>query len=105
MMGVYLFGMTLLGALGGFALKQVSSKESLLGKLTVFMCGCLLYGLGAILNVMALRTFPYTIVFPLTSLTYIWTFILSYFYLKEKINLYKWIGLSLIIAGAFVIAL
>jgi drug/metabolite transporter (DMT)-like permease len=104
MMGLYLFGMTLFGALGGLALKKVSSKDNLLGKLIVFMWGCLLYGLGAILNVLALRLFPYTIVFPLTALTYVWTFLISYFYLKEKINFYKLIGLLLIIAGAFVIA-
>lgn len=103
-MGLYLFGMTLFGALGGLVLKKVSSKETLTGKLTVFMLGCFLYGLGAILNVLALRHFPYTIVFPLTALTYIWTFLISYFYLKEKINAYKIAGLLFIIAGAFVIA-
>ncbi len=102
---VYLFGMTLFGALGGLVLKKVSTKEGLIGKLFVFSIGCGFYGLGAILNVLALRHYPYTIIFPLTSITYIWTFIFSYFYLKEKMNAYKLVGLFFIIAGAFVIGI
>lgn len=105
MLVLYLLGMTLFGALGGLALKKVSSQDSLPGKLSFFLCGGFLYGIGAIINVLALRHFPYTIVFPLTSFTYVWTFIFSYFLLKEKINGFKWAGLLFIIAGAFVIAL
>jgi drug/metabolite transporter (DMT)-like permease len=101
---VYLIGMTLFGALGGLVLKEVSLQKSSFSKLVYFGFGCFFYGLGAILNVIALRSYPYTVVFPLTSFTYIWTFLISYFYLKEKFNAYKFVGLFLIILGAFVIA-
>lgn len=104
MLALYLFGMTLFGALGGLALKKVSSQERPMGKLIVFLTGGFLYGIGAIINVLALRHYPYTIVFPLTSFTYVWTFLFSYFYLKENINGYKIMGLAFIITGAFVIA-
>jgi drug/metabolite transporter (DMT)-like permease len=98
-----IIGMTLFGSLGGLLFKQVSGADTLFKKLTYFLIGCLSYGAGAILNVIVLRYLPYTVVFPLTAVTYIWTFMFSFFLLKEQINLYKLIGLACILAGAFVI--
>jgi hypothetical protein len=40
----------------------------------------------AIINILVLKQLPYTIVFPLTSITYIWTLMISYFLLGEKIK-------------------
>lgn len=105
MIALYLLGMTFLGALGGLMLKKVSTVSGGSTKLVFFILGCAFYGLGAILNVLALKLAPYTVVFPLSSVTYIWTFVFSYFYLKESLNRYKLIGLSLILLGATVIVL
>lgn len=100
---VLIIGMTLFGSLGGLLFKQVSGVDTLLKKLIYFFIGCLAYGAGAVLNVIVLRFLPYTVVFPLTAVTYIWTFAFSFFLLKEQINVYKLIGLACILAGAFVI--
>lgn len=106
LLGLLMIIMTWLGALGGYFLKAASSHDikterpKLLFKLTL---GVGFYGLGAILNIVALQYLPYTTVFPLTAVTYIWTMILSYFILKERVGLRKIAGVLLILTGAVVL--
>ncbi|RFU66858.1 EamA family transporter [Bacillus sp. V59.32b] len=96
--------MTLFGALGGLFFKQFTNENNKNNKKLYFLfLGCLMYGIGAILNVVLLRFLPYTTVFPLTSITYIWTMVLSFLILDEKINRYKFLGLLFIIAGTFLL--
>ncbi|MFC0525290.1 EamA family transporter [Pontibacillus salicampi] len=94
---------TLLGSIGGFFFKRASANGLEISKyfMTQLFIGGAFYGTGAILNIITLRYLPYTVVFPLTSITYVWTFLLSYFFLKEVISLRKIIGVGLIIAGSF----
>ncbi|WP_443110757.1 EamA family transporter [Caloramator sp. mosi_1] len=40
-------------------------------------------------------------VLPLNSITYIWTLLLAYFLLGEKINKYKLMGIGCIVVGVF----
>lgn len=106
LLALLMITMTWLGALGGYFLKAASSHDikterpKLLLKLTI---GVGFYGLGAILNIVALQYLPYTTVFPLTAVTYIWTMILSYFILKERVGLRKIAGVLLILIGAVVL--
>lgn len=100
--------MTWFGAFGGFLLKKASSYDIKLEKyklLMWLMVGVFFYGAAAILNIVALHYLPYTIVFPLTAVTYIWTMILSYFLLKEHISKRKLTGVSLIVIGAIILVL
>lgn len=95
--------MTWCGAFGGYFLKLASDtdlKKELPVLVKWLIIGLLSYGSGAILNIIVLRYMPYTIVFPLTSITYIWTFVLSYFLLGEPITKRKLLGIGLIIIGA-----
>ncbi|WP_370456017.1 EamA family transporter [Planomicrobium sp. YIM 101495] len=101
-----LITMTWLGALGGFFLKKVSEFSFETERRAVIirlLLGVGLYGLGAILNIIALQYLPYTTVFPLTAITYIWTMLLSFWLLKERIGMRKIIGVLLILSGAFVL--
>ncbi|WP_260457558.1 EamA family transporter [Listeria booriae] len=100
---ISIIGMTFLGALGGLYLKKISLVGERKKKFIYFLIGGCFYGLGAILNIVALSLLPYTIVFPLSSITYIWTFLFSFLFLSERINRFKIIGLLLIITGAFCI--
>lgn len=45
-----------------------------------------LYFVSATLNIWILQYFEYSVVLPLTSLICVWTMILSYIILKEKIT-------------------
>nr|WP_221434301.1 EamA family transporter [Geomicrobium halophilum] len=90
------------GSLGGYFFKQASKNGLGLTYTFIgyFLLGGLLYGIGAILNIYTLQFLPYTVVFPLTSITYIWTFLIAYFFLNESITVQKVIGVLLIIAGS-----
>ena len=83
--------MTIFGALGGLFLKKATKYG--IGLQPVFLVnlliGGILYVLGAILNILLLKYIPYHVVYPLTSITYVWTLIFSYFLLSEKIGYKK----------------
>lgn len=71
-------------------------------KLILGMC---LYGLSAILFIIALKHGKLSILYPIIATSYIWVMMISHFILKEPINYFNWIGVFLIICGVFMIAL
>ncbi|WNS42741.1 EamA family transporter [Paenibacillus sp. MMS20-IR301] len=95
--------MTLMGAFGGYSFKKLSSYKIGVNKgfVVFLLVGGSLYFISAILNVILLGMLPYTKVYPLTSITYLWTLIISYYFLSERITLRKIFGILLIIIGAF----
>lgn len=100
--------MTLLGALGGFFFKKgadnLNGIVSLILNWRVYVGG-IFYVSAALLNIVALKFLPYSIVLPLTAMTYIWTMIISKVALGEKITRNKIIGTILIIIGSIFIAM
>lgn len=99
--------MTLIGAIASLYLKKASNSEGMLNiiKNINLYIGGILYLISAILNIYILKFLDYSIVLPLTSVTYIWTMILSHFKLNEKINKKKIIGVILIIIGAILVSI
>lgn len=99
--------MTILGSFGGYFFKRASnnrvSNKSILKCIDLYIGGSL-YFISAVINIYLLKFLPYTIVLPLTSITYIWTLIVSNKLLGEKIGNLKKIGISLIVIGVFFIA-
>ena len=104
---VFLVIMTFLGAVASLFLKKASSSKSILDliKNKNIYIGGFLYLSSAILNIYLLKFLDYSVVLPMTSITYIWTMVLSYFILKEKISKKKIIGVISIILGVVCIAL
>lgn len=102
---VLLIFMTMIGAIAALFLKRASSFSSLKGLLLNFnfYIGGFLYFLSALINIYVLKYLDYSIVLPLTSITYIWTMILSYLILKEKMTFRKIIGVFGIILGALLL--
>ena len=99
--------MTLLGSVASLFLKRASGTDgifAMLKNLNLYIGG-FLYIVSAILNIWILRYLDYSVVLPLTSLTYIWTMVLSYFILKEKITKKKIGGLVLILIGAVCVSI
>ena len=103
---ILLLIMTILGSIASLFLKKASGSSSvlLLLKNVNFYIGGFLYFISAIANIFILRYMEYSIVLPLTSITYIWTLLISYFFLKENITKKKMIGVSFIILGALCIS-
>ncbi|GAJ97383.1 EamA family transporter [Geomicrobium sp. JCM 19055] len=93
---------TLLGSVGAYYFKRATSEGIGLHRTFIqnLMIGGAAYGTGALLNIYVLQFLPYTVVFPLTSITYLWTFALAAILLRESITLRKLIGATLIIIGA-----
>ena len=100
--------MTFLGAYASVRLKKaVTNKynfKDVLFSLDLYLGG-FLYLIAALLNIYVLSLLDYTVVLPLTSITYVWTMILSYYIFKEKIGHYKKVGLILIMLGALLVVL
>ncbi len=98
--------MTYLGAQASVFFKKMAGCKSVLQMLLsrYLYFGCLLYFIAALLNIYVLRQMEYSKVLPLTSITYIWTMVLSYLVFKEKIGSRKVMGVSFIICGAVMIA-
>ena len=94
---------TLVGALGPIMLKKASAKKlfgiSSLIKNYHLSTGIILYGLGTILFIPALKGGDLSVLYPFVALIYIWVSLLSVKFLNEKMNKFKWIGIALIIVG------
>lgn len=97
--------MTLMGAVAAFFLKKASGFKNLteLIKNHNLYIGTGLYLLSAIINIIVLRYLNYSVVLPLTSITYVWTMVISYLFLKEKVGIKKLLGVSFIIIGCICI--
>lgn len=99
--------MTIMGAIAALFLKKASgfkSLKELLFNINLYIGG-MLYFLSALLNIYILKFLDYSIVLPLTSITYIWTMVLSYFIFNEKITVKKIVGLGCIFIGVILITI
>lgn len=101
--------MTLMGAFAGLCLKKASadlerSFFAILNNYNLYLGG-FLYVISAILNIILLSKMNYSVVLPLTAITYIWTLILSSVVLKEKVTSKKISGIVLIVVGAILLVL
>ena len=92
-----------IGSFGAILLKQGSKRISFGNK--KLLIGLAIYGSSALIYIFSLRYGPLSILYPVASTAYIWISILSVRFLKEKMNLWKWAGITLIIAGISLIGL
>jgi drug/metabolite transporter (DMT)-like permease len=97
----------MLGSYGSYCLKKAASQPILLKIIAspLLYIGGIFYLMSMLLNIYTLKYVPYNIVFPLTSITYIWSLILSKIYLNEKITIKKVIGIVLLCIGAIFIVI
>jgi len=66
--------------------------------------GMVLYGVSAILFVVALKHGELTVLYPLIATSYVWVALLSDRFLGETVSMGRWVGIGLIISGISVIA-
>ena len=67
--------------------------------------GGFFYAIGTVLFIAALTNGELSVLYPLVATTYIWVSIWSMVFLKERMNLPKWLGITFIIIGALFIGL
>ena len=100
---------TLIGAFGPILLKKASEKKlssikSLVNNHHLF-AGVLIYALGTLFFIPALKGGELSVLYPFVALSYIWVSLLSVKFLGEKMNPRKWFGIALIIAGVSLIGI
>ena len=64
----------------------------------------LCYGAGSLLWLSTLKHFPFSMAYPMVSLSYVFGMIAAIVFFHEDVNLMKWIGVVLIMLGCFFIA-
>jgi drug/metabolite transporter (DMT)-like permease len=99
---------TLFGALGSYFFKTGAPKQLKIQNLIFnhnIYIGGICYLVSAIINIKLLQELPYIIVLPCSALTYVWTFLISYIAIREKIGLMKILGICFILMGATCIAI
>jgi drug/metabolite transporter (DMT)-like permease len=107
MIYLLLLGMTMTGAVASLFLKWASgftSALSLLQDRNLYI-GAALYIVSAVLNIYMLRFLDYAVALPLTSVTYVWTLLVSRCILKEKLTVRKIACIAGIALGSGIISL
>jgi len=86
---------------------QLKLHPSLVGILTNFplLTGLGLYGVAAVLMILALRHGELSVLYPLISLSYVWVAVLSVLIFDEVMNIYKVWGVCLIMIGVVVLGM
>ena len=78
-------------------------KLSSIIKNKFLIIGILIYGLGTIMFIPALKGGEISVLYPFVSLSYVWIAIYSIILLKEKMTFLKWLGIAAIILGVSII--
>jgi len=98
---------TMCAAVGQIMLKKASPRMSITVEGVIknlpFIFGLIFYGASMTLCIIALKWGPLTLLNPIGSLNYVWAAFLSMWFLGEKMNKYKWLGVITIIVGVTVL--
>ena len=103
---IFLF-MTICAAFGALFFKKASGFNSvwtLLKDVNLYIGG-VLYLITVSVNIYLLRFLDYSVVLPLSSVTYVWILLLSKRYLNEKLSIRKLFAVTGIVIGAVLVAL
>lgn len=98
--GLVILG-TLIAAFAPILWKKASDESSGIKSYInwKFIAGVILYGLGTVAFIPALKGGELSVLYPFVALSYVWVCLLSTKFLNEKMSLLKWIGIVLIILG------
>ena len=90
-----------LGAIGALFFKMASDTIKLNNffRSRKLMLGAFMYFASAVIYIIALKNGDLTILYPMVATVYIWVSLLSLYVLKEKMNVYKWLGILAILVG------
>ncbi len=98
------FGCTIFGAFAQILFKTGLRAMPHVTPLAVMtnvplLAGLSLYGISTLLLVLALREGELSLLYPVISLTYAWVTVLSVFWLGETLNVFKVVGILIIVLG------
>lgn len=68
------------------------------------IAGLFLYGIGAVLMIIAFKAGEVTVLYPIVATSYIWVAILSSYFFHDSINFLKIMGIALIFTGVVAVS-
>ena len=95
---------TFFGAGGALLFRLVSREKPSFWRLFLSIklyLGFFCYAFAALLFVFSLRFGDLSLLYPFAALSYVWVSFFSIFFLQEKMNSYKWLGIFCILLGVF----
>jgi len=105
---IIMLASTVIAAVGSLFLKKGAAnlKKNIMSFFNWnIIGGIVLYCIASIVYLLLLKNNDLSVVFPLTSLTYIWVLIISHRYFKENINKVNIIAIVLIMIGIAMVTL
>jgi len=114
MMMLFVSGVIIFNAVGALFLKRGSKKFFFsfslkfltdILKNNMLIIGIIAYAISTVFFIFAIRIGRLTLVYSLTSLSYVLISLLSIYFLKEKMNWYKWLGIFLVMLGVVLVKL
>lgn len=69
----------------------------------IIILSVLFFAGASVFYIWGLKHEDLSVLYPVISLSYVWVILLSIKFLKEKMNLYKWLGIIVIIIGVIFI--
>lgn len=82
---------------------QLFWKLSSSNKIVFLFLGFVLYGIGAIVMILAFKHGSLSVIHPMLSFGYVFALVLGTIVLKEKISTFQYVGILLIIIGVVLI--
>ncbi len=67
--------------------------------------GIFLYAIAGTMMIISFRGGEVSVLYPIVATSYIWVNILSIYFLKESMNIFKWAGVTIIFFGIVLIGL
>ncbi len=100
---------TIIGSFGALYIK-IGSKDFSFKILKILknqrlILGIVFYALSSVFYVIALTGGELSVIYPVASISYVWVCLLSVWFLKEKMNIFKWVGIATIIFGITLIGI
>ena len=67
--------------------------------------GMILYIFGAVIMIIAFKGGEVSVLYPIVATSYIWVSLMSFYFFNENLNLFRWIGIFVIITGVIFISI
>ncbi len=67
--------------------------------------GIALYGIGAVLMIIAFKGGELSVLYPIVATSYIWVGLFSYYLFDESLNVLRWLGIFAIFFGVIFVGL
>ena len=86
-----------------FASKNLSLSFDGLFKNKYLYIAIITFFIGAVFYIMLLPYGEISVIYSLSAMSYMWGMVFAKYILKENVNIYKWMGVILIIVGVSII--